>query len=325
MAREKSKSVCTACTSYNCGNCRIGVAFADNLITLEQAQKFAKEGDVTMTKSVTGRLNAPSHRERHFVPLYAGRMNNFDRECACCGVMAESGEGHLAKISSDDKNWYVLCKACKKTGGVIKVLKSGAMTRELNAYGDIIKAGESFWESNKHPEKRGDMIEQLPTPDITPTFEVIQSLFAKASELMYMQMHPMMIVDPKSVRPGAGLDELYLGAKHSGKLKSPHNPSDGPPHHVRGYHAEKVILDDPHASSDAPAGWRRVSADDTFVKRFYASEKPVHRAAAAPGFLWADGPSAVSERGSMLGAGWGALPPSTERKHRTKRPKRVGW
>lgn len=319
MAISKSKSVCSDCISRDCTNCDISIKLADNLITFEQARKFAREGNIRAEE----RLNAP--KERFFVPFYVGRKNGYSQECACCRTIVEKNQGHLAKTSSDDSNWYVLCKKCKKSGGTIRIEESPAQEaytppRIPEVYGDIIKAGESFWESTKHPENHGTVANFEAIPHASPDFlqELLQSMVANMQEVMWMQTHPIVIADPKSVRPGASLDELYLGAKYNGvsfhgPQKKPHTPWDGPPD---------------QSPASAPPGWKRVESIKPWPDRMFGpvkTKKRVHYSASAPGFRWADGPSPCSERDSMLGAVWGELPASTQRKHKTKRPKRIGW
>jgi hypothetical protein len=259
MAKKTKSAVCVSCPYRSCNGCAV---------------------------PPSQRLNVtPQFRDDlGVITVITRRKNIYAQECVCCGLMVDPGEGLLAKISADDATWCVICNGCRQAGGTIKVQEPIAITHELNVYGEIIKAGESFWESNKHQ---------------------------------------MVLADPKSVRPGASLDELYLGAKYNGRI----NWSDpkAPPSSVRGQHVSRVIIDDPHNNSDVPPGWKRVENINSWPKRMFGPVKAVHREAAKPGFRWADGPSAPSERGSMLGAGWGGLPASTQRKHKTKRPKRIGW
>jgi hypothetical protein len=261
---------------------------------------------------------------RHFVPWFPGRKNGFAQMCAGCKTEVAEGAGHLAKISSEDSTWHVFCDECRTTGGMITVpgsddpeeiaVQAKQSRTGMVTFKDIEKAGKAHF-ARQHAAAIAwaqDYCRDNPPAEAGTThFDNVYSspewklgvAYAR-QELESIPYTPPMI-DFEVLKKISADIERSLSADFGLILNAPSNPG--------------ATLQEAYR--------KRQAADPMNSPSVPRPEKPtrVSNEASRAGFHWADSCNLTSERDTMLGAGFGEMPPSTLRKHRTKRPKRVGW
>ena len=287
----------------------------------EQARLNAAHETIPEASKPKRRRRRPNRPEfpnptRHFVPWFPGRKNGFAQMCACCKTEVAEGAGHIAKIYSTDATWYVFCDECRTTGAMITVPGSdepeemtvkGKMKDGMVTFHDIEEAGRQHFARQQAAVVMGQ-VEVLPYTASSVDIEIMQKISADIERGLNAEFA---LILNAPVKPGATLQEAYqqsardilsdkaarLGMAYSNHHWQHHTNSPFPP--------KPDLFQKPEKPKAHP--WR------------------TYHAASASGFKWADSVNHTSERDTMLGAGFGELPPSKMRKHRAKRPKRVGW
>jgi hypothetical protein len=341
MANPVPDCICNSCETWTCQGCKIGDALADKSISTDMAIHLVKNGKTRRAEIETDRLNISAKLAEQKKPrrvrrtkaeiaeqfdrvadvviraesvsyieegrrnlgipaFFKGRRNAFSQSCACCERIVEPNEGFLAKSDPGSAVWLVVCRTCKDDNIPIGAFHNlpkytpGDMTiaeaaKALNSgaltMDAFMKAGNDFFSRQK---------EQTEFDRDYQTMAELKEHAKRIALMNVMNAHHL----PAVYFPNkeGGLSEV-VETDYSRLYAEIFNGTT---------HKMEIEGKAPLWFKADKARWTQVEVKTTGVTHDWTG--------------YFNGTSSPS-----LCAGWGEQPPSRERKHRAKRPKRCGW